>query len=294
MEERKRHASTSDKTAPIAPTALESNTTAPKKEEPVQFLQIPPEIRVEVYKHLLCSRNQVIWRANILPDGTYFPALIWCRRLIIATPKPYDHGSGKVMRDRPFYHRMGREQAPNANILRTCRTIYTEAIPHLYRDNEFGFEDDFIASRFLRHIGFANRRLICSIAVGWYWTGHRPDTFAGMKTILKSPGQPHAEFMQQVLLATYFTEGTARRERMYDQARPGVVIGHQVLLMRDNTTSMYVGMLKFGSQMDGLKEVRLQVDDGLVKKTLNRQRKEAQQRSNPKRYWPRQDRMLRL
>jgi hypothetical protein len=89
-------------------------------EKTFPFLQLPGELRTEVYKHLFAGK------AGIFPDVT---------------------GSRKF---RSCNHHLGTFEKPHpldVAFLQTCRLVHEEAAPILYSENAFGFTTHVVCNR---------------------------------------------------------------------------------------------------------------------------------------------------
>ena len=89
----------------------------------LSFLSLPPELRVQIYRYLLCRNSWIQpqrssdmkgWPCEVQAISARAPGL-----LTSIGPGP------------------STEYSPESAILRTCRIIYTEAMPVLYGENSF-------------------------------------------------------------------------------------------------------------------------------------------------------------
>ena len=91
----------------------------------LSFLSLPPEVRVQIYRHLLCRNTWI--QPNRASDK-------FCGALDVLART-------KGMNLLPSFELEPRtENSPEIAILRTCRKIYAEAMPVLYGENSFSYE----------------------------------------------------------------------------------------------------------------------------------------------------------
>ncbi|KAF6233359.1 hypothetical protein HO173_008291 [Letharia columbiana] len=104
------------------------------------FLSLPPELRLQIYRYLLCHSS-------------------WIQARTFETPRwPIINRAQKLLPDceREALRVFSLESA----VLRTCRTVYSEAKPVLYGQNTFLYSC--VASKFVTEygmIGFLDKRL---------------------------------------------------------------------------------------------------------------------------------------
>ncbi|KAG8527358.1 uncharacterized protein KY384_007510 [Bacidia gigantensis] len=88
------------------------------------FLDLPPEIRTVVYRHLLVRHKRILWPQKVIGAWLLLETIVpkWCWGPL---------------------HR-GHDYDLQSAILATCKTIYQEALPVLYGENVFGLFEDWI------------------------------------------------------------------------------------------------------------------------------------------------------
>ena len=87
------------------------------------MLGLPPEVRLEIYRHLLVHHESI--QPQILRNPDYYTGIQRAERAI------------SNIRSHPV-----RDFSPETAILRTCRQIYVEAVSILYGENYFSYSCD--------------------------------------------------------------------------------------------------------------------------------------------------------
>lgn len=108
----------------------------------LSFLSLPPEVRVQIYGHLLIHSSSI--KPQLLRAPEYYSGIQRAQRAL------------SNLRSQPV-----RDFSPESAILRTCRQVYLEAMPVLYGENTFSYScamSIFNDEDYLK-VGFPDQRL---------------------------------------------------------------------------------------------------------------------------------------
>ncbi|KAI9794967.1 MAG: hypothetical protein M1835_006191 [Candelina submexicana] len=129
------------------PPAL--STSPLPNEQPVSLLRLPPELRVIIYNYVLVAHRPIL-------DPTHLPTLRGNTNHVFV--------KNKSITFPPELPALTGDNDVSSAILSTCKTIYSEAWPILYRQNIFVFTHpfwmvDFLSGRALRKYRKAVRQV---------------------------------------------------------------------------------------------------------------------------------------
>ena len=113
-----------------------------------EFLSLPCEMRIEIYRYIFVSQRHGIrairpQRLDLERYSQYRLIEPWERKRTSPSGSTSRNGKAEAKYDDPA---VGVEQTPcfrafpfEVTLLRTCRLIYAEAVPILYRENVFNY-----------------------------------------------------------------------------------------------------------------------------------------------------------
>ncbi|KAH7409902.1 hypothetical protein DE146DRAFT_329841 [Phaeosphaeria sp. MPI-PUGE-AT-0046c] len=125
------------------------------------FTKLPTEIREMIYQYVLIDTGAFYWRQY----------RDWEHRFNVVKAYPCLPTSGDPMKIEYEWH-LARSGGSGCAFLRTCRLVYTETIPILYRNTQFRFSDYSSLHAFSAITPTSKLRHIRSLWIDWSaWLG---------------------------------------------------------------------------------------------------------------------------
>lgn len=170
-------------TPPFTSTKDTAPTTHPQSQSPF-FSLLPPEIRQEIYRHVLGLSNIHIkqsvrslehlrCKCSSCPGYAYYYdyGTSW-KRTWACDESKYDYDSDRLP----------------VGILTSCRRVYAEAMAALYGSNTFGFQDEAVMRRFVASLPEHRRGLVSSVQLDLAAERLGRDVKAVCDTLICLPG----------------------------------------------------------------------------------------------------------